>query len=172
MWIFSTLGGVVGGTRPNPKFYKSVGKRVFLALFVYFCQFLTLFDHKISRNFPHFRGRACLGGMEKSTLFVYFFLKVSLNIMQLLSLLNIIPGLEMLCSKLCLLLWSIYNYRIIRQPPVWKLANWYKWFNCFILYKYINIVTSKLIYTWAWSHIIRVFISVCNGILFSKVGQN
>ena len=134
---------------------------MFLALFAYFCQFLTHFDRKISR-------RGCLGGVDKSTLL----LKASLNFMQLLSLLNIIPGLEMLCSELCLLLWSIYNYRIIRQPPVWKLANWYKWFNCFILYKYINIFTSKLIHTWAWSHIIRVFISVCNGILFSKVGQN
>ena len=37
MWIFSTtVGGEGAGSEPNPNFFKSVEKSVFLALFVSF----------------------------------------------------------------------------------------------------------------------------------------
>ena len=43
-------------------------------LFELFCPFLTLFDRKISRNFPHHRGRGDPGGVEK----IHTFFKASL----------------------------------------------------------------------------------------------
>ena len=57
-----------GGSGPNPHFYKSV-EGFFLA---HFCLFLTIFDHKISGNFPHSRGDG--GGSVRCGTNPYFFL--------------------------------------------------------------------------------------------------
>ena len=73
VWIFSTLGE---GSGQNPHFYKSVENKVFFAAFAHFCPFLTLVYHKISKNFPHFRGwqwGGGLGGVEEIHTFYFTF---------------------------------------------------------------------------------------------------
>ena len=64
---------------PNPHFYKSVEKGCFLYIFD-FCSFLTLFDHKISENFPHFGGRGGdLGGVKASLMIIQIVLVILLS---------------------------------------------------------------------------------------------
>ena len=63
-----------GVSGQNPQFNKIVEKGYFLALFVHFCPFLTLFDRKISGNFPHFGGGG-LGGVKKIQTFYFLFIE-------------------------------------------------------------------------------------------------